>query len=92
MGNHQFAIQDFNSAIKCEPDFADSFFYRGVSKLKSRRYMDAIDDFNTAIDKGSENPGIYDGLGCCFHALKDFDKAIEVRLDVDKILEYGPSD
>ena len=53
--------------------------------------MDAIDDFNTAIDKGSENPGIYDGLGCCFHALKDFDKAIEVRLGVDKILEYGPS-
>lgn len=42
--------------------------------------MDAIEDFNTSIEKGSENPGIYDGLGCCFHALKDFEKAIEVRI------------
>ena len=44
--------------------------------------MDAIEDFNTSIEKGSQNPGIYDGLGCCFHALKDFEKAIEVRLQL----------
>ena len=23
-----------------------------------------------------DNPGIYDGLGCCYHALKQYDEAI----------------
>ena len=46
MGNHQFAIRDFEKAIKLEPDYALSWFHKGVSKLKSGLIRDeAIEDF-----------------------------------------------
>lgn len=48
----------------------------GVSKLKSRLVREAIEDFKKS-ELIEENPAVYDGLGCCYHALKDFDEAIE---------------
>lgn len=63
MGNHQFAINDFNSAIKIDPYYSEAYYRRGVSQLKSRRYLEAIDDFKKSLelDINSENPGVYDG-------------------------------
>ena len=74
MGNHQFAVNDFNAAIALEPKFSEAFYRRGVSQLKSRRYMEAIEDFvrSLELDVDSENPGVYDGQGCCYHALQDY--------------------
>ena len=48
----------------------------GVSKLKSRLPRDAIKDFEQSAML-EENPAVYDGLGCCYHALGNFDEAIE---------------
>jgi len=48
----------------------------GTSKLKSRLIREAIEDFNRAIHL-DENPAVYDGLGCCYHALRDYDEAID---------------
>jgi len=49
-----------------------------VSQLKSRRYLEAIDDFKKSfeLDTNQENPGVYDGQGCCYHALKEYDHAL----------------
>lgn len=79
MGNHQFAINDFNAAINIEPTYAEAFYRRGISQLKSRRYMEAIEDFKQSYEldnKPEKNPGVYDGQGCCYHALRDYDKAL----------------
>ena len=78
MGNHQFAINDFNDAIKIDPSYAEAFYRRGISQLKSRRYLESIEDFKTSqdLDTKNENAGIYNGLACCYHALRDFDKAL----------------
>lgn len=76
MGNHQFAIMDFDSAIKMNDTYSDAYYHRGVSKLKSRNYTDAIDDLTKAMEtKTKDNYGIYDALGCCYQALKDYDQA-----------------
>ena len=48
----------------------------GVSKLKSRLVREAIEDFKQS-ELLEDNPAVYDGLGCCYHALRDFDEAIE---------------
>ena len=45
MGNHQYAIQDFKTAIEIEPEYGLSHFHMGVSKLKSRLVREAIEDF-----------------------------------------------
>jgi tetratricopeptide (TPR) repeat protein len=50
MGNHQFAVNDFNSAINLDPNFAEAYYRRGVSKLKSRRYHEAIEDFRKSLE------------------------------------------
>lgn len=75
MGNHQFAINDFNSAIGIEPTFSEAFYRRGISQLKSRRYVEAIEDFKQSLDLDTkhENPGVYDGQAQCYHALRDYD-------------------
>ena len=65
MGNHSFAIMDFEEAIKIDPGYSLSHFHLGVSKLKSRHIREAIEDFKRAenLDEEEENPGIWDGLG-----------------------------
>lgn len=78
MGNHQFAVNDFNTAINLDSMFSEAYYRRGISKLKSRRYHEAIDDFKKSLelDTNQENPGVYDGQGCCYHALKDYEEAL----------------
>jgi lipoprotein NlpI len=53
MGNHQFAINDFNSAIAIEASYSEAFYRRGISQLKSRRYLEAIEDFKTSLELDS---------------------------------------
>ena len=90
MGNHSFAIQDFEEAIRIDPRYSLSRFHLGVSKLKSRQIREAIEDFKQAdeLDNLEENPGIFDGLGCCYHALRDYPQAIEY---FDMALEKEPT-
>ena len=53
-----------------------------------KRYHDAIKDFDISKEKEEilidddmhnyePNPGIFDGLGCCYHALQQWEKAYE---------------
>ena len=76
MGNHQYAIRDFKSAIEIDPEYALSHFHLGVSKLKSRQIHKAIKYFKKS-EQLDQNPSVWDGLGCCYHALLNFDEAIE---------------
>lgn len=63
IGNHQFAINDFNAAILIDPSYSEAFYRRGISQLKSRRYEEAISDFKYSLelDTKHENPGVFDG-------------------------------
>jgi len=77
MGNHHFAIQDFNESLKWNPTSL-AHYYSGISKLKSKDYLNAEEDFKKALEMpgGEENPGIQDGLGMCYHSLGDHYKSI----------------
>lgn len=86
MGNHQLAIADFNKSIELDPELSEGYFRRGISKLNSKQYHEAIKDFEKSaqtesIDDDKRNAGIPDGLGCCYHALKEMDKALEYYND-----------
>lgn len=87
MGNHQLAINDFNEAIKHDPDLSEGYYRRGLSKFQSKRFKEAIEDFENSKEKENilldedpqleQNAGIPDGLGQCYHALRNYDKAIQ---------------
>lgn len=76
--NHLMAINDFNTAIELDKENPDQenpvvdtvpYAYRGLSKIKLRRFSEAIQDFNIALDKGSDDPLVFDGLAYAQHAL-----------------------
>ena len=65
MGNHQFAIRDFNDALTLDPENVSALFHLGISQLKSKNFHDAELKLNQALELGGGEltPGIYDGLG-----------------------------
>jgi len=63
MGNHNFAIKDFERALELDPSYQIAFFLKGTSRLKSNQIQDAIKDFMEANKMEEDIPGVYDGLG-----------------------------
>lgn len=81
MGNHQLAIRDFNKAIEIDEELSEGYYRRGYSKLYSKSFHEAINDFKKSEEyemdeEDKKNAGIPDGLGCCYHALKDYETAL----------------
>jgi tetratricopeptide (TPR) repeat protein len=46
---YEFAIKDFDNAIKISPDFAEAYYKRGDAKSLKGNHGEAISDYNTAI-------------------------------------------
>ena len=63
MGNHNYAIEDFHQAAELDPNYALSFFYAGISKIKLKMIQEAIQDFEKAIVLDENLAGAFDGLG-----------------------------
>lgn len=45
MGNHAFAIKDFNKALELDPSNSDCYYFKGISRLKAKDYSEALEDF-----------------------------------------------
>ena len=66
---------------------SDGYYYRGLSKTKLKQYKTAVIDFEEAKNKERlqmeenanllPNAGISDGLGRCFHAIGNYERAID---------------
>jgi len=72
------AIKDFNKAIEIHAENSEAYYRRGISKLASHAYHDAIHDLrkSESLEDGereSRNAGIPCGLGECYHQLKEYD-------------------
>ena len=95
MGNNENAIKDFNEAIRIAEAAKDphywSYYYLGVSYLKSKYPREALKQLNLANnhDSGNENPGIYDGIAQAYHQLCVYDEAITFYTEA---IEKEPSD
>jgi tetratricopeptide (TPR) repeat protein len=91
MGNHSLAIEDFDKAIELEPTQSEAYQLRGLSKYYNKRHNEAIEDFNESADRQMklrydndnipENPAIDDGRGLCYHALGNYQKAVQFYND-----------
>jgi tetratricopeptide (TPR) repeat protein len=53
------AIEDYNEAIKLDPENADYFNQRGITKDKLKDYKGAIEDFDKAIELNPKVGKIY---------------------------------
>jgi lipoprotein NlpI len=86
------AIQDFDQAIRFEPDAADYFYRRGLAYFEKNDYSRAIRNFDEALKLGPENVSILQKRGWAFEAKKEYDHAIR---DYDRAISlqsnYGPA-
>ena len=82
------AIDDFNLAIKLNPNFEIAYYNRGNSKLRLKDYKGAIKDFDIAISFNKEKEFYYQGRGVARMKSFDFKSAI---LDFNRIIELNPN-
>ena len=83
------AILEFDEAIKLDPDFAISYWCRGIAYSSKKDSNKAISDFTKAIELGLESFAfIYYFRGGEYFKIGQYDKAI---LDYSKSIELDPN-
>jgi tetratricopeptide (TPR) repeat protein len=82
-------IEDYDNALRLNPNIPDAYNNRGVAKKKLGRFAEAIADYDKAIQLKPDFAVAYfnrgdakKALGQYENALKDFDKTIELRPDL----------
>jgi tetratricopeptide (TPR) repeat protein len=90
-GELKRAVQDYDQAVKLNPNDADLFFRRGVAHGMLGDAGRAIDDFDKAIKLAPDHVGAlysrgltYSNKGQWERAIKDYDQAI--RLSPDNVM------
>ena len=93
LGKPERAIQDYNEAIRLDPEDANTFNKRGIAYFRLGQYERAIEDYDEAIQLAPRfapyynrgmayfNQGLYD------RAIEDYDEAI--RLDPQIAISYA---
>ncbi len=69
------AIEDFQEAIRINPDEADAFAWRGYAKIDLKQYQEAIEDFTRAIKINPDYAFAYHGDAKA--SLEQYQEAIE---------------
>jgi tetratricopeptide (TPR) repeat protein len=84
-GEDRAAIEDFNQALRLNPDLAEAYTYRGTIRHGKGDHLGALQDYNQALRINPRNAEVYssrgiaraalgDGLG----AIQDYNQAIEI--------------
>ena len=83
------AIDNYNMALKLNPEYAEAYYFRGYAYYNLKDYGKAIEDYSKAIKLNPEYEVVYDFRGNVYADLKEYDKAIE---DYSKAIELNPED
>ncbi len=70
------AIDDFNTAVKLQPELAAAYNNRGVAHSKKGEIDKALNNYNAAVRLNPEFAEVYNNLGNVYDDKDDFDKAI----------------
>ena len=54
-GKYDEAIEDYNKAIKINPNFASAYFYKGLAQYNKGELKTALHDFQKALNLDPEN-------------------------------------
>ena len=92
LGKYDLAIEDYNAAIKLNPNYAKALNNRGLAHLKKGEYDQAIADFDAAIKNDpaystaiASRAMTYQKKGDYPDAVKDFDAAIKLHPEVGSL-------
>jgi lipoprotein NlpI len=92
-GDYDRAIQDYNEAIRLNPNYAAAFNNRGIAYRSKRDYNQAIADYDQAIKLSPNNAAFLNNRGNAYRDRGDHDRAIQdyneaIRLNPDYALAF----
>ncbi|MDX1574953.1 MAG: tetratricopeptide repeat protein, partial [Kiloniellales bacterium] len=90
LGRYNKAIEDYDAAIRLNPDYATAFYNRGIAYDRKGFYGLAIDDFDTAIRLDPDLSDAYNQRGLAYVrdgrydiAIENFSQAINLDPELD---------
>ena len=86
LGQPERAIQDYDEAIRLNPQYALAHFNRGAAYLDLRQFRRAIDDLDEAIRLGNPLAGVYASRAVAYAALGE---DAQSEADIDRALQLG---
>ena len=89
LGNYQSAQDDFNLAIKRNPDFYETYLSRATIYLGETDYQKAIEDLNLALYLNLDSPVAFLRRGSIRGELGEYEKAI---YDFNEVIESKAED
>jgi tetratricopeptide (TPR) repeat protein len=100
MGEDSEALQDYETSLRLDPDYANAWISRGVIYHLRGQFPKAVDDYDKAIELEPDNAlayanrgGALEQLGQVEDAIADFRTAYRLGFDagwlVDVLSEYG---
>lgn len=82
--SYKNAINNFDKAVKVDPDYTDAYAWRGFTLIKLNRYQDALFDFEKTISLDPENPAGHQWMGYTLYKLENYDDALnELNIAID---------
>jgi len=85
---HDLAIQDFDQAVRLNPNHADAFADRGGAYGDRREYNRAIQDFDGAIQLNPNHAGAFFGRAVGYVNKGNYDRAMQ---DYDRAIRLNPN-
>ena len=89
MQDHLKALENFNQAIKLEPNNSECYFFKGIVLEELLEYEAALDCYNRAIDLNPNLFEVYANKASIFDDLQDYVNALEcyekaIKLSIKK--------
>lgn len=76
IGRSEEALRDFEKVSEIEDHYPDIYFYKGLAKNNLEKMEEAIQDFFHALELGSRNHGVYNGISQTYLKAKKYEKAL----------------
>jgi tetratricopeptide (TPR) repeat protein len=94
LGQYQRAIEDFNQAIRLQPDDVAVHDNRGSAYYSMGQYQSAVEDYTMVIRITPNDSNAYNNRGNAYYGLGQYQRAIEdfnqtIRLNQQDALAYN---